>query len=187
MAKVIALAGSLKEHSFNRQFLEVAGSLLAEQGVEVEYVDLRDYDVPLFSEDLEAEGLPDGVYRLKRLFLQSDGLLLASPEYNGSISGVLKNAIDWISRPSEGVAMGEAFQGKVAALLAASPSPLGGLRGLSHARDVLFNLGTVVLPGWVTLPAAYSAFDEQGKLNDEQITQRVTDLVSRLAETVKSS
>jgi len=72
-------------------------------------------------------------------------------------------------------------------LLAASPSPLGGLRGLSHVRDTLFTLGTIVLPGWVTLPSAHDAFDQQGNLKDEQIVQRVTDLVSRLAKAVQPS
>ncbi|MCR8923529.1 NAD(P)H-dependent oxidoreductase [Dasania sp. GY-MA-18] len=184
MTTLIALAGSLKEQSLNKRLVQAAGLAAEQHGVTVQYLDLADFNIPLFSEDLEAEGTPASVNDLKALFANSQGILLASPEYNGSISGVLKNAIDWLSRPSNTSDIGSAFHSKVVGLMAASPGGLGGIRGLSHTRDILFNLGAIISPSQVALPNAYAAFDEQGQLIDETAAQRVQQLaqeVSRLA------
>ena len=106
---------------------------------------------------------------------------MASAEYNGSISGVLKNVIGWLSRPSQGVDIGSAFDGKVAAIMATSPGGLGGLRGLGHVRDVLNNLGTIVSPKQIAVPAAYEAFNDEGELNDAELEQRVKALGAQVA------
>lgn len=182
MAKIIALAGSLKASSFNKQLVKVAAAGAEKTGAEVQVVDLADFAIPLYSEDLEAEGTPAAVNDLKHLFAQSQGILLASPEYNGSMPGVLKNVLDWLSRPSKEADIGSAFQGKVAGIMATSPGSLGGLRGLSHVRDVLYNLGTVVNPNQIAVPSAFQAFDENGQLTDEEILARVEGLGAQIAE-----
>ncbi len=181
MTQIIALAGSLRSQSYNKTLVKIAAKGAEEQGANVVYVDLADYPIPLFSEDLEAEGTPAAVNDLKSLFAQSQGMLIASPEYNGSISGVLKNVLDWLSRPSQGVGIGSAFDGKVAGIMAASPGGLGGLRGLGHVRDILNNLGTIVSPKQVTVPAAYGAFDDDGGLVDAELEQRVKALGAQVA------
>ncbi|WP_421865005.1 NADPH-dependent FMN reductase [Motiliproteus sp.] len=182
MTQLIALSGSLRANSFNQQLVEIAAEGAREQGVEVRVINLADYPMPLFSEDLEAEGVPAIVNDLKQQFAESQGILLASPEYNGSISGVLKNAIDWLSRPSAQTDIGPAFAGKVAGIMATSPGGLGGIRGLVHARDVLFNLGVTVSPNQVAVPSAYQAFDEQGQLSDAETAERVKGLGAQIAQ-----
>ena len=181
MTKIIALAGSLRSESFNKRLVKIAAEGAEQAGADVQYIDLADFPMPLFSEDLEAEGTPAAVNDLKHLFAQSDGILLASPEYNGSMSGVLKNVIDWLSRPSKDTDIGSAFNGKVAGLLATSPGGLGGLRGLSHVRDVLYNLGTIINPNQLAVPAAYQLFDESGDIIDEQMKQKVMSLGDDIA------
>lgn len=185
MAKIIALAGSLREKSYNKQLVGIAAKGVEEAGAEVRVVDLADFNIPLFSEDLEAEATPEGVTELKRLFAESQGILIASPEYNGSISGVLKNALDWLSRPSKDADVGSAFQGKVAGIMAASPGGLGGIRGLAHTRDILFNLGVLVHSEQIAIPAAYQAFDEKGQLLDEKKAERVKGLGAAVANLVE--
>lgn len=181
MAKIIALAGSLRANSFNKQLVKIAAIGAEETGAEVQVVDLADFNIPLFSEDLEAEGTPAGVIDLKHLFVQSQGILLASPEYNGSITGVLKNALDWLSRPSKEANIGSAFEGKVAGIMATSPGGLGGIRGLNHTRDILFNLGVMVNPKQLAVPSAYQVFDDQGNMTDEKMEQRAKDLGAQVA------
>ena len=132
MTNLIALAGSLRKDSFNKALVSVAAKSADKLGAKVTEIDLVDYDIPLFSEDLEAMGTPSGVLELKRIFAGAHGVLIASPEYNGSISGVLKNALDWLSRPEKSEDLAPAFQNKVAGIMATSPGGLGGLRGLNH-------------------------------------------------------
>ncbi|MCZ6832045.1 MAG: NAD(P)H-dependent oxidoreductase [Gammaproteobacteria bacterium] len=187
MTRIIALAGSLRTQSYNKQLVQIAARAAAGKGASVQLVELADYDIPLFSEDLEAEGVPAGVIALKQLLAQSQGLLLASPEYNGSISGVLKNALDWLSRPSEGFEMNAAFKGKAAGIMAASPGGYGGARGLKHVREVLTNLGMELHPDQVTVPAAYEAFDDQRELVDLTLAQAVQALSAQLVEMAESA
>ena len=187
MSKIIALAGSLRSQSYNKQLVINAAEIAKDLGAEVQVVNLADFNIPLFSEDLEAEGTPSDVNDLKSLFADSDGVLLANPEYNGSISGVLKNALDWISRPSKGADIGSAFANKAFGLMAASPGGMGGIRGLSHTREILFNLGAIVSPGQVALGAAYEAFDSNGKLNDPATHERLTQLVQNVVALTQHS
>ena len=183
MTKIIALAGSLRANSFNKQLVKIAAEGAKETGVEVQVIDLADFPIPLYSEDLEAEGTPAAVNDLKHLFAESQGILLASPEYNGSIPGVLKNVLDWLSRPSKDANIGSAFQNKVAGIMSTSPGGLGGIRGLSHVRDILFNLGVTVLPGQVAVGSAYQVFDEMGDLTDEDLKSRVKGLGAKVSQT----
>lgn len=167
--KIALLSGSLRNASFNSKLVRfVAGTLKAQGGVEIDEISLKALDLPMFSEDLEAEGFPASADELKRRLIDADVVLIASPEYNGSFSGALKNAIDWASRPRPDEAQLACFKGKVAGLLAASPGAIGGLRGLRHVRQVLTQLQMVVVPQEFALGVAHEAFDEAGQLKDDR-------------------
>jgi len=178
--KILALAGSLRRDSFNKKLVRIAAESARKAGAEVTFVDLRDYPLPLFDEDLEKQGTPSQATALKKLMIESDGFLIASPEYNSSISGALKNAIDWASRPAPGETPLVAFKGKVAALMAASLGALGGLRGLVTVRSILGNIGVIVLPDQVAVPKASEAFDSDGKLKDPKQQTQIEQLGATL-------
>ena len=165
--RILAFAGSTRRESFNKKLVQIAVKGAREAGAEVTLLDLKDFPLPLFDQDLEAEhGMPEGGAKLKRLFSEHDGLLISSPEYNSSITAVLKNAIDWVSRPAPDEPPLVAFRGKVATLMSASPGALGGLRGLVHVRSILGNIGVIVLPDQVAVPKAHEAFRPDGSLTD---------------------
>lgn len=180
--KILAFAGSTRSGSFNKKLAQVAADAARTAGAEVTVVDLRDLALPLYDGDLEeAHGLPAGAKKLKALLRESDGFLISSPEHNSSFSSALKNALDWASRSeSNDEPPLVAFRGKSAALLAASPGALGGLRGLVHLRALLGNIGVVVLPDQVTVSAAHDAFDESGKLADPKKASQVAALAEAL-------
>jgi len=182
MPTVLAFAGSSREASFNRKLVRVAAAGAEEAGAEVKVIELADYAMPLFSQDLEEkEGMPAPARDFKQLLIEYDGFLIASPEYNGAFSPLLKNALDWASRAeSESEPPYAAYKGKVAALMAASPGGLGGMRGLVHLRMLLGNLQVLVLPGQQTLRQAFKAFDDQGDLADERKRQAVRGLGAEL-------
>lgn len=184
--RILAFAGSTRRESYNKKLIRVAVEGARAVGAEVTLIDLREYPLPLYDGDLEAaEGLPENARRLKELFIESDGFLIASPEYNSSVTAVLKNMIDWVSRPVPGEPPLAAFQEKTAALMSASPGRLGGLRGLVHLRAILGNIGVLVLPGQVAVPAAAEAFDASGRLTDPQQQAAVEALGSTLATMVE--
>ncbi len=184
--RILAFAGSAREDSWNHQLVENAASGATSAGADVTIIRFADYPLPLFDQDLEAEqGLPENAVRLKQLFLEHDGLLIASPEYNSSITPLLKNAIDWVSRPADGEPVLAAYQGKVASLTATSPGALGGLRGLVHVRSILSSIGVLVLPDQVAVPRAFEAFDDQGRLKDDKLRKRVEGLGRQLTETLQ--
>jgi NAD(P)H-dependent FMN reductase len=182
--KILAFAGSTREASYNKQLVKIAAEGARAADAEVNYVDLRDLPMPLFDEDLEAqEGLPANALEFKELLLAHQGLLIASPEYNGSITAVLKNAIDWASRPLPGeppLAL-SCFRDKVAVLMSASPGGLGGLRGLTHVRTILSGIGVLVLPDQQAIPRAFEVFDAEGKLKDSKQQEAVEQLGNKLA------
>lgn len=180
---ILTFAGSLRKESFNKRLARIAAARAEAAGARVTSIDLRDFPLPLFDEDLEREqGLPANARRLKDLFLANQGLLLASPEYNSSISGVLKNTIDWVSRPETGQPRLGCFVGKTAALLATSTGGLGGIRGLVHLRAILGNLFVLLVPDQVTIPNAASAFDSEGNLLDTDKLKSVDRLAQALVE-----
>ena len=183
--KILAFAGSARKDSFNHKLVQVAAEGARSAGADVTVLNLKDYPLPLFDEDLERdEGTPENASKLKQLFLEHDGLLISSPEYNSSITPLLKNTIDWVSRPVEGEPRLAAYQGKVAAIMAASPGALGGLRGLVHVRSILSSIGVIVLPDQVAIPNASEAFDEAGRLKDERKQASVEGLGRALANIV---
>ena len=165
--RIIAFAGSTRKGSYNKKLVRIASTAASKAGADVEVIDLKDYPLPLFDEDVEKEGgLPENAAKLKKLFIAADGFLVASPEYNSSITAVLKNAIDWISRPVPGEAGLAGFMGKTAVLMAASPGGFGGLRGLVTVRSLLGNIGVTVLPDQVCVAKAYEAFNGDDTLKD---------------------
>ncbi|HZV67207.1 MAG TPA: NAD(P)H-dependent oxidoreductase, partial [Telluria sp.] len=182
---ILAFAGSLREESYNRKLLKVAVAHAREAGATVVEVDLRDFLLPLYDGDHEsAFGVPAAARQLRRLMLDCDGMLVASPEYNGSVSGVLKNTLDWCSRPAGDGAALEPYAGKPVALMAASVSAYGGVRGLGHLRAIFGKLGATVLGEEVALPLAAGAFEADGQLvvaASQQIVGKVAASLVRLA------
>ena len=184
IASVLVFAGSTRADSFNKRLAHAAAEAARRLGAQVTQIDLRDFPLPLYDGDLEkAHALPAPARELKALMVAHRGLLLACPEYNSSITAVLKNVIDWVSRPRKGEPPLAAFTGKVAALLSASPGALGGLRGLVHVRSILGNIGVMVIPNQITVPKAMEAFDAAGSLKDALLAERVARLAGELVET----
>lgn len=168
MTKIAVVVGSNREGSFNRALGNLAIRALQAHGAEVADIDLVGLGLPLYLPTLEAGDFPSAARRLKGLLAAQHGLLFISPEYNGSITPLLKNAIDWASRPGEGetpIAL-TAFRGKASAVMSASVSPFGGLRGLMHLRQILSTVQTLVIPEQVLVPNAQTAFDAAGNLVD---------------------
>ncbi len=188
MSKILAFGGSTRKDSYNQRLVQIAAAGAREAGADVTLISLREFPMPLFDEDFESKnGKPEKAKELKQLMIEHDGFLISCPEYNSSISAVLKNAIDWVSRPDEGDAPGglAAFQGKVVSLMSASPGGLGGLRGLVHVRAILGNIGCIVLPDQVAVSAAFKAFNDDGSLADEKKHQRIAQLGKSLAQTLE--
>jgi NAD(P)H-dependent FMN reductase len=182
MPRILAFAGSTRRESFNKKLVSIAVKGARDAGALVTLIDLKDLPLPLFDQDLEAEqGMPENGKKLKKLFIDHDGLLIASPEYNSSISAVLKNAIDWVSRPAPGESSLVAFRGKVATLMSASPGALGGLRGLVHVRSILGNIGVIVLPDQIAVAKAHEAFQPDGSLIDPKQQAGIEGLGNTLA------
>ena len=164
--KIIGISGSLRHDSFNTKLLTAAGQQLPET------TDFRilSCDLPLYNQELEGDALPDSVAAFKTAIADADGLLISSPEYNHSFSGVIKNAIDWASRP----AFESPLKHKPVALLSASPSPIGGARAQLQLRSVLASTLSVQYPAIdFVLPSAMNAFDDQGQLADETALKRL--------------
>ncbi len=185
--RILAFAGSLRKGSLNKKAASAAAALARAAGAEVTLIDLADYPLPVYDGDLEErEGLPEGARRLKALFKEHDGLLISAPEYNGSIPGPLKNAIDWVSRAEEGEKPLAAFAGKTGAVMSASPGALGGLRGLAVLRAVLEGLGVMLVPQQVAVSAAHEAFAEDGSFKDPRRAAAVQAMVERLAAVLRA-
>jgi NAD(P)H-dependent FMN reductase len=184
--KLLAFAGSLRTGSYNKKLVKVAAHAAEAAGATMTYIDLKDFPMPIYDQDeFDEHGFPDTVIHLKRLMKESGGYLIASPEYNGSVSGVLKNVIDWTSRPEPGEAplALSCFKGKVAGIMATSPGSLGGLRGLSHLRQILEGIGTLVIPNQVAVPNAKNVFDDQGTIVDKTQLSKIESIAKELANT----
>ena len=181
--RIVAWAASLRTGSFNRSLIQVAARAAREAGAEVTLLDLREYPLPLYDADLEKrEGLPANALKLKEVFGAHDAFLFSCPEYNGSVTPLFKNTIDWASRPRDGKPGLGWAKGKPAALFSASNGALGGLRGLYHARWVLQTIGMIVLPGQKALSRAASAFDPDGNLSDPKELEAVQSTVAPLVD-----
>ncbi len=181
--RILAFGGSLRRDSYNQKLAAIAAAGGREAGAEVTVISLRDFALPVFDEDLEAtSGMPEAAKRLKAIFREHNGLIIASPEYNSSITAALKNAIDWVSRgESDDEPALSALAGKTAVVCSASPGGLGGLRGLVHLRAILGSIGITVLPDQIAIGKAYEAFTPDAALVDAKQQARVKALGSNLA------
>ena len=190
MARVLVFAGSARRESLNKKLARVGADALRAAGADATFLDLDDHPIPVYHGDLEArEGMPENARKLREIFMAHDALLIASPENNTSVSSLLKNVLDWLSRgvgDGRGANSGLApYRGKVAGIMTATPGGYGGVRGLPHLRQILSALGVIVLPTQVQLAHADRAFDEAGKLIDPKMMQAVESMAKSLAETAK--
>ena len=167
---ILALSGSTRAGSLNTKLLGTVCRDLALLDCNVTRISLADYALPLYDGDLETrDGVPENAHRLVQLFNDHDGYFIVSPEYNGSLTPLLKNTIDWMSRVGE--IDGEkvsAFRGKIAAIGAASPGSMGGISMLYHLREILVRLGTLVVSEQVAVGNAGKVFDENDRITDER-------------------
>lgn len=183
-ARILAFAGSSRRESWNRKVLEVAVGGAREAGAEVTVVNLADYPMPIYNADWHAEhGVPPAMLELRRLMMASNGLLIASPEYNTSITPLLKNTIDWLSQGVDGVSGDAPFRDKVGGLMGASNGAFGTIRALPHVSQILANLGVLMLP-IVAVPTVAKAFDESGAMTNEPVKKRLIGLGARLTRTI---
>lgn len=191
--KLLFLAGSVRKDSVNKKLAHNAYEIAKAAGADATFVDLKDYPMPLYDQDLEdATGLPKNVAALKKIFAAHDGIFIASPEYNGFFTPLLKNALDWISRPSEkDIGPMEAYKNKIMAIGAASPGPGGGRRSLETLRKLLENMQAKVISEQIPISLAYGKFDKDGRLTDaadrEQLTKVVEQLIRVVDDGKKSS
>ena len=187
--KILAFAGSLRKHSFNRRVLRAAVAGAEKAGAEVTFVDLLDYPMPVYNQDdQEAYGFDGNALRFQRLIYEHEGLLIASPEHNGSFPAALKNVIEWASRRNDSYEGGRVFPGKVAAMMAASPNTFGGVRALVHLRGVLTSVGVYVLPTEIAVPFVNDKFDGDGdELTDERTRRALEGLGASLVEMLKKT
>ena len=164
--RVGILWGSLRKESMNGKLAKFVGqSISKDGGVDLDVIDLAELDLPMYSEDISP--MPKSVNELKDRLIACDALIVSCPEYNGSITGALKNAIDWASVGRDGDPPRACFEGKVAGLLSSSPGALGGIRGMRHVRLILSQLQMLVVPAEYALGGGHEAFDEQGNMKDE--------------------
>ncbi len=182
MVKILAFAGSSRKDSYNKKLVKIAAKEAENAGANVTFIDLADYPMPLFNQDLEKEhGMPEKAREFKQLLIEHDGFLIASPEYNSAFSPLLKNVIDWASRAE---ATDEpklwAFNGKTAAIMATSPGAIGGIRGLVFLKMLLNNIGVMVLPEQQTIAQATKAFTVDGNLVNPQQQQAISHLAQKL-------
>ncbi len=183
-ANILAFAGSARRDSWNRKVLAVAVAGARDAGAEVTVVNLGDYPMPIYHADWHEEhGVPNATLELRRLMMAANGLLIASPEYNTSITPLLKNTIDWLSQDVNGESGRAPFEGKVGGLMGASNGAFGTIRALPHVSMILSNLGVLMLP-IVAVPGVAKAFDESGAITNEKIRTMLSRLGARVANTV---
>jgi chromate reductase len=179
--KLVAFAGSTRHGSINRKALAVAVEGARGAGADVTVLDLRDFRLPLYEAEIDAGDFPQNATKLRDIFIAHHGFLIASPEYNSSVTPLLKNTIDWVSRHDGKLSL-VPYQGKTAGLVAASGGALGGLRGLVHLRSILGNIGVHVIPDQFAVSKANEAFDDSGKLKDPGQEKLLRGVGAKLAE-----
>jgi NAD(P)H-dependent FMN reductase len=184
--KILAFAGSLREGSLNKKVVHVAADGARAAGAEVTVIDLRDFDMPIYNADIhQRDGFPEKATEFQQLLIDHDGILICSPEYNGSLPGGMKNAIDWASRLREpGQKMYAAFENKIAGIMTASPGSFGGLRALNHLRGILTIMTVKVLPLEIAVTFAHQKF-EGDTMTDEKTKAVLEKLGAELTDTIK--
>ena len=184
--KILAFAGSTRKDSFNKRLAKIALLAAEQAGAETTFIDLHDYNMPLYSEDLlNEQGMPSGVIEFKEMLKSHNGFFIASPEYNGSLTGTLKNAIDWATIKAEGEERMACWDGKVAGLLAASPGGLGGIRGLHHLRTILAGIGTFVLPNHLAVGNSNANLQNDEQLADDNLQNQLENLSNEMVRVIR--
>jgi chromate reductase, NAD(P)H dehydrogenase (quinone) len=185
---ILVFAGSIRTGSINEKLAVNAAAAIADAGGDVTHITLADYPMPIYNGDLEeAEGVPENGKRLAERFVASQGIFIAAPEYNGGITPLLKNTIDWVSRPKSTDHRPGPYKGRVFAIGGASNGGFGGYRGLLQLRHTLENaLGTLMVPEMVSVPGAHQAFDEAGKLTAERPAGLLKTVAERLVAMAKT-
>lgn len=181
--RFLVLTGSLRSQSLNHKLAVLAAKAVQERGGTVEHNSLADFEAPHYDQDVEAEsGIPAGVQHFARMLRGADALIVSSPEYNASLPGVVKNLIDWTSRIRP-----QPFNGKQAFLMSASPSMVGGNRGLWSLRIPLEHLGMRVYPDMFSLAQAHEAFGEDGALKNAVLQKRFNDTIDCFMDLVEAA
>ena len=182
--KILIFAGSTRRASFNRQLAHAAAQLARASRADVTLLELADLDVPMYNADVEANGTPPDVIKLKQMMFDHPAWIICSPEYNGSYTALLKNTIDWASSPVKSDPAWQdgfkPFAGKVVGLLSASPGAMGGLRSQSHLTPLLINLQCWVAPKAFALGRAAEAFDADGNLTSEAHVKQVQAVIDQV-------
>ena len=179
--KILAFTSALRTASTNKRLVAWAAEIADQNGAEVDLADFHDFEMPSYNGDLQEKGFPSGALKFANRIQTADGLLIALPEYNFSMPGNFKNAIDWISRIKP-----QPLRGKSALLLSASIGAIGGIRGLWQSRIPLEGLGVFVYPDMYALPHSSEAFDEHGQFKDEKNLNRLEKMVKEYLKVASS-
>lgn len=182
--RLLFFAGSSRTGSFNKKLAQLGAKIAEANGIASTFADIGDYPMPIYNGDLEtSEGQPDNAHKFKALMEAHTGVFIASPEYNASITPLLKNTLDWVSHVrDEGEAPLQVYKTRVFALGSASPGGMGGLRSLTTTRQVLeLGLGALVLPDQFAVPRAGEAFGEDGHLKNKESQESFKALIQKLA------
>ncbi|MBA4311771.1 MAG: NADPH-dependent oxidoreductase [Chlorobiaceae bacterium] len=175
--RVVGISGSLRRESFNRKALQTAKKIALEMGVDVDEIDLKELNIPMYDGDIESNGFPDAVQRLRNKVESADMLIIATPEYNHSISGALKNAIDWLSTGKN------ILDGKTAAIFGASNGLFGTMRAQAHLRQILNALNVIIAPQpQLFIRSAKEAFALDGSLSDQKLFLQMQKLIKKTIE-----
>ncbi|MBB6612636.1 NAD(P)H-dependent oxidoreductase [Pontibacter sp. Tf4] len=181
--RLLVFSASLRQDSLNTKLARLAAEVIRKNGGTVDFASMETFDCPSFNQDLEVDNYhPEGAIAFRERILSNDAFIIASPEYNGSMPGIIKNVIDWTSRFRP-----QPFNQHHALLMSASPSMAGGNRGLWSLRIPLEHLGTRVYPDMFSLATAHQAFDSEGKLKDETLAKRFEDNLVGFMNQVEAS
>lgn len=179
--KVLVFSGSTREDSANKKLVKEAAHIAKQMGAKVNIIDLKDFPIPFYDQDLEEKGgLPMHAKRLRKMMLESNAMIIATPEYNGSVSGILKNTLDWVSRDENGQPSRDAFKGKRIAIMSASPGKGGAERALTHLSTIVQNIGGTVVGIQLSVPDSFSAFAPDGSLKNPQLQEKLKQEIEQL-------
>ncbi len=180
--RLLFFAGSAREGSHNKRLAQLGATIAEANGIAATFADLGDYPMPLYDADLQnRDGIPENAKKLEQLMRVHTGIFIACPEYNASITPLLKNTLDWVSRIRDPEPL-FVFKTRVFALGSSSPGGMGGLRGLNTVRTVLeLGLSALVLPDQFAVPKAAEAYDEHGHLKNKDSQEQFKALIQKLA------
>ena len=180
--RFLVFSVSMRKDSFNTRLANLAKESIEKQGGQVDYATMQEFDCPSYNGDNETQGRnPMGAQEFNKRIISSDAIVISSPEYNGSMPGLIKNAIDWVSRFRP-----QPFNEKQVLLLSASPSMVGGNRGVLALRVPLEHLGGRVFPNMFSLAMAHKAFTPEGKISDEGLAKRFDDNIASFMNLVEA-